>query len=429
MIINHADDEKEDGSPINKEFNQHKHKSNTKTIRLAITLFLPIMLFLCGFFAYIHWSSFMSLFHPPEVSVLPEELKNVRLDMTFDKLNSIRFPTKLEQTECSSNFTFSHCANESVKGMVFNSVTYCFAEIDDHDELKAYLIDYMLDDYKLGDFQNLLKGHSIQLGDNYHVQYVETMLSRGTHIYWKKGNTVIHLSMSIMDTRGFSKILGGSPITDPIPLVALEIGHIEYIDTAVGQQAIESASIFEVENLYSDILATNRLANHLLNSEWLSNSDCNSILNFNKNIPISFCEPLVHAANNGRTTSTGRLAIRNYLKRNGYRKFNGYIVAQIETGIYEIAQTYYNSWWGWLPSNKTHMLLRTYRTSYSTKGTFSLWVQSAGSMDIETKDGFNQDWDIIEETPFGTMIQDVFDAPAGKPTKEAARLALASLLF
>jgi len=137
------------------------------------------------------------------------------------------------------------------------------------------------------------------------------------------------------------------------------------------------------------------------------------------NVPHDLCEAFAQAISDGRTTSETKRTLKSYLKERGYFRLRGFIVAQVGDNLYEIARS----------GHRTHALLATNMTSYSSRGTFSLWAKKEGSQMVDTKDGFTQEWSIYHEDAFGSVVQAVFDARGGEPTSQAARVAFTALLF
>lgn len=127
----------------------------------------------------------------------------------------------------------------------------------------------------------------------------------------------------------------------------------------------------------------------------------------------------------GRSTSAQRRTVKRYLEDRGYKKIWGYIVARDSPGVYEAAWLR-NTSWGPVPTDN-HFVLETSMTEYSTKGTFSMWARKTGTRRVSLVSGFADQWDIYEEDPFGSVIQAIWDAPAGYETSEAAREALLGL--
>lgn len=127
----------------------------------------------------------------------------------------------------------------------------------------------------------------------------------------------------------------------------------------------------------------------------------------------------------GRSTSAQRRTVKRYLKDRGYKKIWGFIVARTSPGVYEAAWTR-RTRWGSVPTG-SRFVLETTMTEYSTKGTFSMWARKTGTRRVSLVSGFTDDWDVYEEDPFGSVIQAIWDAPAGHETSEAAREALLGL--
>jgi len=127
----------------------------------------------------------------------------------------------------------------------------------------------------------------------------------------------------------------------------------------------------------------------------------------------------------GRSTSAQRRTVKRYLKDRGYKKIWGFIVARTSPGVYEAAWTK-RTRWGPVPTG-SRFVLETTMTEYSTKGTFSMWARKTGTRRVSLVSGFTDDWDVYEEDAFGSVIQAIWDAPAGHETSEAAREALLGL--
>jgi hypothetical protein len=139
--------------------------------------------------------------------------------------------------------------------------------------------------------------------------------------------------------------------------------------------------------------------------------------------PSAVCQSLVNVKKTGSTQGE-RDTLTGGLKEEGYSQIYGYIVARISEGVYEAAWLQYN-YFGTFPSS-SHFILNTTITNYSSKGRFGLWAKKLGTHTITTTDGFEEDWDIYQENEFGTAVQEVYDAPAGEGTSDAAGLALLS---
>lgn len=120
-----------------------------------------------------------------------------------------------------------------------------------------------------------------------------------------------------------------------------------------------------------------------------------------------------------------RDVIAAYLSSRGYKHVRGYIIAKVETGIYEAAWLE-STYWGYVPSSR-RFVLRTTRTDYTTEGRFNLWARKDGTTDVSLKSGFDAEWDVYEEDAFGSVIQNIYDAPTGEATSEAAAAAVTGL--
>ena len=127
----------------------------------------------------------------------------------------------------------------------------------------------------------------------------------------------------------------------------------------------------------------------------------------------------------GRSTPAQRRTVKEYLADRGYKKIWGYIVAQTSPGRYEAAWLR-NTYWGAVPTSN-HFILKTTLTEYASTGTFSLWARQVGTEEIYLKSGFTETWDVYEEDAFGSVIQAIWDAPAGWETSKAADDALLGL--
>lgn len=141
--------------------------------------------------------------------------------------------------------------------------------------------------------------------------------------------------------------------------------------------------------------------------------------------PGDVCTAIFQIKKDGRSTPALRATIKDYLNGRGYKRIYGYIVAKVGSGTYEAAWLT-GSYWGYVPSSK-HFILKTTMTDYSTKGKFNMWARKEGTTSIETTNGFAEDWDIYREDAFGSVIQDIYDAPAGYQTSKAAEEAIYGL--
>lgn len=150
----------------------------------------------------------------------------------------------------------------------------------------------------------------------------------------------------------------------------------------------------------------------------VSESDCRR-LRREGHVPFVLCQALAEATIDGRTSPAGRRAIRTFLTERGYFRLHARIVHRHDVGVYEIYRY----------GRRQHALLLTNLTQYSSQGRFALWAKRVGSREIKTVNGFTQAWDVFREDAFGSVVQAVFDAPAGEQTMSAARTALRALLI
>jgi len=127
----------------------------------------------------------------------------------------------------------------------------------------------------------------------------------------------------------------------------------------------------------------------------------------------------------GRSTPDQRKTVKRYLEKRGYKRIWGYIVAQHAPNQYEAAWMR-STRWGPVPTDN-HFILETTMTEYASKGTFSMWSRKTGSENITLVSGFTETWDVYEEDPFGSVIQAIWDAPAGRETSQATKDALLGL--
>lgn len=154
-------------------------------------------------------------------------------------------------------------------------------------------------------------------------------------------------------------------------------------------------------------------------------SDCVDYRDFTV-VPETFCRGLAEAVESGRTSREGREALTTHLRSRGYQSFTGFIIAQVADGVYEVSPARW--YWGTALPSESRKLLRTVATTYSSKGRFTLWVKTLGTERITTKDGFEQDWEVLEEDVLGTAVKNVFAAPAGESTSKAAAQVLSAML-
>lgn len=136
------------------------------------------------------------------------------------------------------------------------------------------------------------------------------------------------------------------------------------------------------------------------------------------------CNVLVFIAHDGRSKPYWRDTLQQYLKKKGYKKIAGYIIARHDDGLYEAAYLQ-DTDFGPMPSGR--FILLTHATEYSSKGRFALWAIERDKRQITTTDGFSQSWKVFEETPFGNAVEMVFRAPAGNETTAAATETLKAL--
>lgn len=84
------------------------------------------------------------------------------------------------------------------------------------------------------------------------------------------------------------------------------------------------------------------------------------------------------------------------LEKSGYFWLRGSILGEIKTKAYEIS----------IPYQRTHALLRTIETEYTSKGTFSLRVKKTGTSNVKLKEefgSFTQEWDVYTEVTEGAV--------------------------
>ena len=151
-----------------------------------------------------------------------------------------------------------------------------------------------------------------------------------------------------------------------------------------------------------------------------SSIDCRSI-NSTFHVPSNVCDALVEAIDEGRTSSDGRDDVRSYLRGRGVRHLRGYIIAQIDDGLYEAVRRSRDSYWDISYPSGQHFLLLTGRTTYSTRGRFDMWVYESGTHRVPLNSGFTETWKIFREENKGQLWQEVRDARAGDATRRAAR--------
>jgi hypothetical protein len=138
-------------------------------------------------------------------------------------------------------------------------------------------------------------------------------------------------------------------------------------------------------------------------------------------VPRRVCDALADTISEGRTSTASRNALREYLRDRGLRKIRGYIIARIDSGVYEAVMRGYDEYWGVSYPRGQHFLLFTNFTQYSSRGTFNLWVTKTGTRDVPLQSGFTETWDLYTESTLGSRWQAVRDARAGRPTSAAAR--------
>jgi hypothetical protein len=158
-----------------------------------------------------------------------------------------------------------------------------------------------------------------------------------------------------------------------------------------------------------------------------SRFDCRELTQvYSVDMPV--CMALWDAIVDGRTSSDGREMIQGYLRGLGVSRLNGFIVARVDTGLYEAMRRTYDPYWDISYPRGQHFLLRTLLTEYTTRGNFRMWVTEVGTREITTTNGFVQTWNIYEESVLGQAWQEVRDASAGYQTQSAARTLLLALM-
>ncbi len=141
--------------------------------------------------------------------------------------------------------------------------------------------------------------------------------------------------------------------------------------------------------------------------------------------PKDVCEALFDIKSKGRSSSATRGPVNRFLEERGYKKLWGYVIQRLDPSLYEVAWMR-NTGWGYFPSD-SHFVLKTNLTEYSSKGTFTLWAKKTDNIEVELTSGFDANWDVYEEDAFGSVIQGIYDAPAGDPTSNAANVAIIGL--
>lgn len=136
---------------------------------------------------------------------------------------------------------------------------------------------------------------------------------------------------------------------------------------------------------------------------------------------VDECEAINRAVDTGRTDPAGRRAMQDYLKSRGINRIHGWVVAKVDTGLYEMAWLRYDYNWGFSVPSGRHFLLKTQNTEFMTTGRFSLWVHELGSRTITTKSGRIEEWQVFIESVVGEAYQNIRRAPAGEPTSIAAQ--------
>jgi len=133
------------------------------------------------------------------------------------------------------------------------------------------------------------------------------------------------------------------------------------------------------------------------------------------------CDDIKDAMLIGRTSRSGRTAMKEVLKNRGINKIKGYMVARLGDNLFEAKLLSSEYDWGIGLSSHKRFLLTTVVTDFYTTGVFRIWVERMPSESIRTTSGAYEFWPSYKESLIGTAYQIVRDARAGDDTAAAAK--------
>ena len=362
----------------------------------------------------------------PERQLLPEPLKAVSLGSSVESLQSTRPAVSADACDDDHLGPQYVCMVESEPSDALSSVYYRFKD----DQLERISLGYdgldcseTLVDERLAAFveaDSLLGPREASL-ETYEA-------ARHLYVRWASEEVNARLKVTVFDGVLLNTMLendsevGGATCMTMFELTGPTVGHLDLPGERMDLEAAKAELWAFAGRVEARAALIVKLALQPLDetvcaemNEWVD-------------IPTPFCHGLVEAVQSGRTSSAGRGHLTSYLEERGYREFNGFMVAKVDDGFYEVVKVYYHRYYGWQPTSDDHLVLKTTATTYTSRGRFKLWVKTVGTEQIETSNGFVQTWEVIEEDELGTAVKNVFEAPAGTATSDAAREVLIALL-
>jgi hypothetical protein len=133
------------------------------------------------------------------------------------------------------------------------------------------------------------------------------------------------------------------------------------------------------------------------------------------------CDDIVDAMRVGRTSRSGRTAMKDVLRGRGINKIKGFMIARLGDNLFEAKLLSSEYDWGIGLSTDKRFLLTTVVTDFYTTGVFRIWVERLPAESVSTKSGAYELWPSYRESLIGTAYQIVRDARAGDDTADAAR--------
>ena len=133
------------------------------------------------------------------------------------------------------------------------------------------------------------------------------------------------------------------------------------------------------------------------------------------------CDDIKDAMRVGRTSPSGRKAMKDVLRGRGINKIKGYMIARLGDNLFEAKLLSSDYDWGIGLSTDKRFLLTTVVTDFYTTGVFHIWVERLPAESVTTKSGAYEFWPSYRESLIGTAYQIVRDARAGDDTADAAR--------
>lgn len=349
-----------------------------------------------------------------ESSVFPEEFKGIRFGMTEQKLKKKR--PEAGKESCPKGVKLKLCLKEKEGIAGFSSVTWGF--IDGRLVYVEFDVENPDDKVKLLDEQiSEIRGITGFQAPVVALQQAPAKLS--SEVYWEKEGVAILAKSTVVDITSVAAALGSAVGLGPSLFFQYSVFDSSKVKLQKPKEPVPLADATEAMHAFYALSDGRAKLVEAFRSEPLDKQHC-EFLEVLADVEIPFCEALLEPVETGRTTREGRAILTERLRKRGYYPFTAFMVARIRKGLYEVARLEHSYWYGYAPTGD-RLLLKTVATEYSSKGRFTLWVKDLGKERIETKDGFYQTWDVVEEDDLGTAIKRVFDAPAGDQTSQAAR--------